>query len=54
MQRVGNVIRNKYYWFSIEKLLYLVIDNVGYHGTDECVDTYATMLINNLNIEIIH
>ena len=44
IRRVGVVMHNKYYWVDVSITLYLVIDNAGGIGTNECVTEYTNML----------
>ena len=46
MQRVGISMREKFHWVARETELYLVLDNAGGHGTNQCVDEYMSMLKN--------
>lgn len=43
----------KSYWIPTWQQYYLVIDNVGGHGTKEVIRIYQRMLIGNYNMEII-
>ena len=54
MRRVGICMREKYHWVSQDVMLYLVLDNAGGHGTNECVDAYVAMLKEEYNIMCIH
>ena len=53
MHRVGKAMREKYYWVKKETVLYLVIDNAGGHGSNDCVQKYTARLRTEYNIEII-
>ena len=44
MQHVGAAMREKFHWVSHNTELYLVLDNAGGHGTNECIDEYMSML----------
>ena len=50
MNRVGKVMREKYYWVKKETAIYLVIDNAGGHGTNDCVQEYTDRLRTEYNI----
>ena len=54
MCHVGTAIRLKYHWVLLTIILYLVLDNAGGHGDDDCVTRYVDMLKTDFNIECIH
>ena len=47
-------MRTNYYWVNMNVLLYLLIDNAGGHGADECMKQYTSMLLIEFDIEIMH
>ena len=53
MRRVAVNMRSKLFWVKMSTPLYLVMDNAGGHGTDQCVSNYTTILKQEYNIEII-
>ena len=53
MDHVGKAIRKAYHWVPIEQKCYLVMDNVGGHGTDVAIKEYRDNLEVKYNIEII-
>ena len=46
MRRVGEAMRAAYHWARQDTVLYLVLDNAGGHGTNECVRDYTNILKN--------
>ena len=54
MRRVSAAMRRKYSWVPMSVVLYLVLDNAGVHGTNECIADYVTTLKNEYNIECVH
>jgi len=54
MKRVGTAVRSKYHWIPRSQKCYIVMDNAGGHGTDEAIEEYRKMLLDDFNIEIIH
>ena len=55
MDEVGAAIRGRYEANGVraEEVIYLVMDNAGGHGTDDCWDEYIACLRDKYNIEII-
>ena len=53
MRRVDEEMRLKYHWVTLSTMLYLVMDNLGGHGIDACVDEYHMLLLEQYNITII-
>ena len=51
---VGNDLCDKSKWVNKDDPYYLVTDNAGGHGTNECVSQYTNMLLPEFNIVIIH
>merc|ERR1711935_831459 len=54
MDRVGESLRAKFYWVEDDDPIYLVMDNAGGHGTDECVKKYTDRLKKKHKVQIIH
>jgi len=52
--KIGNAIRDTYYWVLPGATIYLYLDNDGGHGTNEVVDTCVKVVKDNYNIECIH
>ena len=50
MRRVGTAMRTMFHWVSRSVPLYLIQDNAGGHGTDECVNEYKQFLLDDFNI----
>ena len=53
MNRIGKAMREKYYWMKKETAIYLVINNAGGHGTNDCVQEYTDRLRTEYNIQMI-
>ena len=53
MNRLGIVMRQKFWWVKSETKMYVVMDNAGGHGTDEAKKEYETVLNEKYNIHII-
>ena len=53
MRHVAVMMRAKCHWIPLSTMLYLVMDNTGGHGTDECVNEYHIILKKELSIIII-
>ena len=53
MPKIGQAIRDAYHWVPPEDFVYLVMDNAGGHGTDDCVKEYTRILVEDYNIQII-
>lgn len=53
MDEIAQSIRDAYHWVKDEDTIYLVMDNAGGHGTDECVKEYTQNLLDKYNIEIV-
>ena len=54
MDHVGKAIRQSYYWLKKEEHIFLIMDNVGGHGTKKAIKTYRLGLRYKYNISIIH
>ena len=54
MDRVGKVMRDKYFWVSSDEIIYLILDNAGGHGTDNAISAYTKNMLDTYNIESIH
>ena len=54
MCQVGTTIQSKYHWVPLKIILYLVLDNTGGHGTDDCITRYVALLKSDFSIEFIH
>ena len=53
MDDIATSIRAAYHWLNKEDVIYLVMDNAGGHGTDECVDEYTKGLLDKHSIQIV-
>ena len=42
--KVGAALREKYWWFTQEQEIYLVMENAGGHGTNEAVEKYTKII----------
>ena len=49
MNRLGIVMRQKFWWVKSETKMYVVMDNAGGHGTGEAKEEYETILKKKLN-----
>ena len=54
MRCVGVALRTCYHWVALSIVIYLVMDNAGGHGTNECVIKYTRILKEEFNVVIIH
>ena len=50
MNRIGEEIRRNFYWVPIDELIYLLIDRIGGHGTEEVIIEYKNNLQDNFNL----
>ena len=54
MRRVGVALRTCYHWVALTTVIYLIMDNAGGHGTNECVIEYTRIFKVEFNVVIIH
>ncbi len=54
MPRIGAAIHEKITWVLETKMIYLVMDNAGGHGTTEAIELSVRGLLEQYSIEIIH
>ena len=54
MKTVANKTRNYYFWVPLMTTIYLVIDNVEDHGTNETIKEYRNMMLQQYNIKLFH
>jgi hypothetical protein len=54
MREVGQSIRRKYYWVSLNWPIFLYLDNAGGHGTKEAVRQYVEYLKAEFNVICVH
>ncbi len=54
MPRISAAIHEKITWVLETKMIYLVMDNAGGHGTTEAIELYVRGLLEQYSIEIIH
>ena len=54
MRRIGVALRVKYHWVDFSTPIFLVLDNAGGHGTNQCIGEYVTMLKDEYNVICIH
>ena len=53
VREIGQSIRESYKWINEKKIIYLVIDNAGGHGTTEAKKEYMKILMNEFCIQVI-
>ena len=53
MDRVGEALRESFYWVKPDEWIYLVMDNAGGHGTDEAWKTFTNDLKEKYKVKII-
>ena len=54
MDRVGRAVRDAYHWIPRDQPCYIVMDNAGGHGTNDTIEEYKQLLLDNYNIILIH
>ena len=50
MRRIGVALREKYHWVNLSTPIFLMLDNAGGHGTNQCIGGYVTMLKDEYNV----
>jgi hypothetical protein len=53
MPLISATMREKIPWVPLDETIYLVMDNVGGHVTEEAIGQYTRLLQREFNIEII-
>ena len=54
MSRVGKYLGRAYHWVPIKTFIYLVLDNIGGHGSNKCINDCVQMLKDCFNVECMH
>lgn len=50
IREVGQAIRVAFYWLKRKEKCYLYMDNAGGHGTQEAIEKYTKILLDEFNI----
>ena len=53
MNIIGQAIRSSYHWVNSNETIYLIMDNVGGHGTNIAKMQYTHFLKDDFNVEIV-
>ena len=53
-RKVANEIWNYYFWVPLTTTIHLGIDNAGGHGTNETIEEYRNMMLQQYNIKLFH
>ena len=53
IDQITNAIHKAFNWISSDQECYLVVDNVGEHGTKQAIDEYTNLLYTKLKTTII-
>jgi hypothetical protein len=51
--KIGRSIRESFHWIPANEKIYLLMDNAGGHGTDQAIQQYTAILLDQFNVKIV-